>query len=151
MTATSWYGVKLGASLSRVARTHGWSTGSCLGGSVPDFINVPRRYGVAIARGARPGRVGFIEAWTRKVRGPHRVKSGIPVSRIADFLAKGTKHHATEGIDSGTEWNYWVIPMKGHFVFVRSYGSDPERVSSFGLAISRAVANDRGRTQGGCY
>ncbi|WP_395693665.1 hypothetical protein [Nocardioides sp.] len=152
MTTGSWYGVKLGDSLNRVARVHGWSAGSCLGGSVPDYIRVPRTYGVAIARGARAGRVGFIEAYRKQVGGPHGVRVGVRVSSVAGFLDTGTEHHADEGIGSGNEWRYWVIPVRSHYFYVRAGSLSPRsRVISFGLAVSRSVANERGRTQGGCY
>lgn len=151
MTQTSWYGISLGDSMTRAADDHGWSTGSCVGASVPDYINVPRHFRVEVARGAVAGKVGRIVSWG-KVQGPHGVRHGVKVSRIAKFLKRGVKHPVMPGTEWG--WTYWVIPMKSHFFVVRT-GTDsgsgsPHRVQVFGLAKSRAVARDIGSTQGGC-
>jgi len=151
MTQTSWYGISLGDSIKRAAADHGWSADSCVGASVPDFINVPSHYSVEVARGAVAGKVGRIVSWGN-LRGSHGVKHGVKVSQLKKFLKRGVKHPVMPGTEWG--WTYWVIPMKSHFFVVRT-GTDsgsgsPHRVEVFGLAKSRAVANDIGSTQGGC-
>lgn len=153
VTATSWYGVKLGASLSRVARDHGWTTGDCGLGGTPIYVNVPRHYRVEVAQGRRAGRVGFIEVWNRNISGPHGVRPGITVDSIAGFLSHGARHQVGDG--STDTWTYWVIPLRGHFLYVRS-GNDNgsgtrDRVLTFGLADTRSTARSRGETMGGCY
>lgn len=158
MTTRSWDGVRLGMPIADVAQQHKWVAEDCDNGWPPDFIRESTApYGIELAVSRRPGRVGFIEVYKPSVKGPQGLRVGARQSAIKNLLSNGTKHHLRSA--SIDEWfNYWVIPTRaGAFLYVRfgdgyDFRKTPHnRVATFGLAVSRREARDRGTTQGGCY
>jgi hypothetical protein len=145
--AGGWNGITPGSDIVAAARRLGFSTHSyCAPVRVlNDRSSQPE---VAASDGKH---VDFISVFKLGVTGPDGVRIGDPVANHPSLTSGGGVVHHFPGSQSNQFDAYWILRgVHGWYFWLRA---DPSQstITNFGLARAYSIADERARTQGGCY